>query len=325
MNNKAGITITAVLFSGITFVAGGFNVTTLAAQSNQSTETGGSQGDKPQTEGPPLPFHTVEGYGGGAITPMAYLVNPGNQDRIWGKPAVAFSSVVLGHKNLQALTLTETVFGRLELGYGIDRLGLGTLPDDIEDATTVDIGKDEVWLHNFNARYLLFKEGKLPAVTAGVHFKANQGIEGIDDRLGGALGSIGYEKDHGVDLTLTASKTVVGSWTFSRPLILTGGLRNSSGGQVGLLGFGDDRATTFEGSVAVLPKDWLLVAYEYRQKSNPYDEIPGLVEDEDDWHAVDVSWIVSSHTTLVAGWGAFGNVTNEKENDTWWFQWKREF
>ena len=25
---------------------------------------------------PPLPFHTIEGVGGGAITPMAYLANP---------------------------------------------------------------------------------------------------------------------------------------------------------------------------------------------------------------------------------------------------------
>jgi hypothetical protein len=319
MSDRARVLVVTVLSVGIVFVADGFNRMAWAGQS------GGNTVEAPQTEAPPLPFHTIEGYGGGAITPMAYLVNPGGEDDVWGKPAVAFSSVVLGHKNLQALTLTETLFGRLELGYGVDRLGLGTLPDDIEDATTVDIGKDEVWLHNFNARFLLVKEGKLPALTAGVHFKVNQGIQDIDDRLGGALSGIGYDKDTGVDVTLTASKMVVADWTFKRPVILTGGLRNSSAGQVGLLGFGDDRATTFEGSVAVLPKDWLLVAYEYRQKTNPYDEIPGLVEDEDDWHAVDVSWIVSSHTTLVAGWGAFGNVTNETENGTWWLQAKYEF
>jgi len=309
----------------VAIVSGGLTAAVSAAQSGQSDGTGGNTVEAPQTEAPPLPFHTIEGYGGGAITPMAYLVNPGAEGDVWGKPAVAFSSVVLGHKNLQALTFTETLFGRLELGYGIDRLGLGTLPDDIEDATTVDIGKDAVWLHNFNARVLLIKEGKLPALTAGVHFKINQGIEDIDDRLGGALSSIDYDNDTGVDATLTASKTIVGEGTFKRPVILTGGLRNSSAGQVGLLGFGEDRATTFEGSVAVLPTDWLLVAYEYRQKSNPYDEIPGLIEDEDDWHAVDVSWIVSSHTTLVAGWGAFGNVTNETENETWWLQGKYEF
>ena len=32
-------------------------------------------------KGPPLPFHTIEGYGGGAITPMAYLVNAGPKKR----------------------------------------------------------------------------------------------------------------------------------------------------------------------------------------------------------------------------------------------------
>lgn len=28
-------------------------------------------------DGPPLPVHTIEGGGGAAITPIAYLVNPG--------------------------------------------------------------------------------------------------------------------------------------------------------------------------------------------------------------------------------------------------------
>ena len=33
----------------------------------------------------------------------------------------------------------------------------------------MDIDRDDVWLHNFNARFLLLKEAKLPALTAGVH------------------------------------------------------------------------------------------------------------------------------------------------------------
>ena len=38
-------------------------------------------------KGPPLPFHVIEGYGGGGITPIAYLVNPGPEGCFWGKPA----------------------------------------------------------------------------------------------------------------------------------------------------------------------------------------------------------------------------------------------
>ena len=37
--------------------------------------------------GPPLPVHTTEGYGGGAITPTAYLVNPGPKGQVFGLPA----------------------------------------------------------------------------------------------------------------------------------------------------------------------------------------------------------------------------------------------
>lgn len=277
-------------------------------------------------EGPPLPFHTIEGYGGGAITPMAYLVNPGPKGNFFGKPAVALSNVIMGHKNLQALTITETFLGRFELGYGLDRLGLGTLDNDIRDATGVDLDRDQVYLHNFNLRTLLLEEGTyLPALTFGTHFKVNDGISQVNDDLGGALDSIGYERANGVDFTLTASKTLVGDYTLGRPLILTGGLRNSEAAQLGFLGFGDDRATTFEGSVAYLPTDWLLVAYEFRQKANPYDTIPGLVEEEDNWHAIDVSWIINENATLVAGWGAFGNLANADANSSWWLQFKYEF
>ena len=260
---------------------------------------------------------------------MAYLVNAGSEEDIFGVPSVAFSAVFIGRKNLQALSITETLFQRIELGYSLERLGLGTLPSDIRNATGVDIDRNEVWLHNFNIRGLLLKENSLelplPALTAGVHFKVNDGIADINSKLGGALDSIGYEKANGVDFTVTASKTLVNELTFKRPLILTGGLRNGSGAQLGFLGFTDTRTTTFEGSIAYLPTDWLLVAYEFRQKANPYDRIPGLVGDEDNWHAIDVSWIINKNMTLVAGWGAFGNMVNTRENGAWWLQLKYEF
>jgi hypothetical protein len=245
-------------------------------------------------------------------------------------PAAAFSNVIMGRKNLQALTITETLFGRIELGYGLDRFGVGTLDNDIRRATGVDIDHDAVWLHNFNVRGLLVEENSfglpLPALTGGVHFKVNDGISSINNKLGGALSSIGYEKANGVDFTLTASKTFVDKiFTLNRPLILTAGLRNSSAAQLGFLGFSDHRSTTFEGSVAYLPTDWLLVAYEFRGKANPYDRIPGLVGDENNWQAIDVSWIINKHATLVAGWGDFGNMANTVEDGAWWLQFKYEF
>ena len=161
-------------------------------------------------KGPPLPFHTIEGYGGGAITPFAYLVNPGKEECLWGKPAGALSFVSAGQKDLAAITVSETLFGRIELSYGGDRLGLGTLPADIDHYTNHVLGIEEndVWLQNFNIRALLVKENdclfgfEAPAITAGVQVKYNSDIANINSELHNALYDIGYRHDSGVDFTL---------------------------------------------------------------------------------------------------------------------------
>ena len=283
---------------------------------------------------PPLPVHTVEGVGGGAITPMAYLVNPEprRECAVLGKPTVALTYVNMGRKNLDAFSVTETLGGRIEFGYAANRLGLGTLPMAIRDATEpnpVDIGHSDVWLHHFNLRLLAVKENTcvggfaMPAVTAGVHFKVNDGISDINQRLGGLLSTIGYERENGVDFTLTATRTIPPE-VLGRPLILTAGLRASQAAQLGLLGFGDEYYATFEGSVAYLPFDWLVLAYEFRQKPDPYGQIPGLIGDEDHWHAFDAIFLLSEHTAFTAGYGAFGTLANSEEDGVWWLQLKYE-
>lgn len=283
----------------------------------------------PPAKGPPLPVHTIEGYGGGAITPTAYLVNPGPKDSFFGLPATSLTYANIGHgKNVETAAVTETLFGRLELGYGLSRFGIGEVKQDIQDATGVDVGRDDVYLHNFNARYLAIEENSfgtnwVPAVTAGVHYKINDGIDSLDHRLGGAFSNIGLESNQGVDLTLTASKTIPN--VFGRPLILTGGLRNSDAAWLGYLGFGGERHTTFEGSAIYLPLDWLAVGYEFRQKVDPYETIPGLVEEEDNLQAVSLIFIPNNHLNIALVYGAFGKVLNKDENQVLAVQLKWEF
>lgn len=281
----------------------------------------------PAAKGLPLPFHTIEGYGGGAITPIAYLVNGGGKNTAFGYPSVAVSYVNLGSKDLEAFTISETLFNRVELSYGADRFGVGGLRGALIKATHVDIG-DEVWLHNFNARVALVDEGGfgqqwLPAVTVGAHYKYNADIARINSSLGNALGSIGYRHNSGEDFTLTISKTF--PKVFDRPLNLTAGVRASQAADLGILGFSDKWSASFEGNIVYVPTDWLLVAYEFRQKSSPYGTIPGLVGDEDNWHALDVSWLVNKHATVVAGYGVFGTLANSEANSAFWLQFKYEF
>lgn len=278
---------------------------------------------------PPLPVHTVEGVGGGAITHMAYLVNPEPEGAVFGKPSVGLTYVNIGRKNLTAISATETLWGRVELGYAADCLSLGKLPSDIRGATGVDIGRSDVWLHNFNVRMSLVKENTflgglaMPAVTGGVHFKVNEGIREIDRRLDGALSGIGFDREKSVDYTLTATRTIPPE-VLGHPLILTAGVRATEGAQCGFLGFDDEYHAAFEGSIAYLPFDWLVLAYEFRQKPDPYGQIPGLIGDEDHWHAFDAIFLLSEHTAFTAGYGDFGTVANSEENGVWWLQLKYE-
>lgn len=274
----------------------------------------------------PLPLHTIEGVGGVLIVPTAYLVNPGPAGTKVGLPTVSFTYINIGQKSIQTFAVTQTFLGRFELGYALSRFDLGTLGDAVKKATGLNI-RDDVYLHHFNLRALLLEENSfglpLPAITAGVHFKLNSGIDSIDNELGGLLNTLGYERSNGTDFTLTASKTF--PKFFGRPVILTAGLRNSSASQIGYLGFADHCATTVEASVICLVTDWMAVAYEFRQKSNPYDRLGRLIGDEDNWHTIAVGIIVNEHLTVSGGYGHFGTVFNSQEECGWGIQVKYEF
>ena len=281
----------------------------------------------PAAEGPPLPFHSIEGVSGAPITPMAYLCNAGPEGTKIGKPTASYTFLNLGSKKLHMVSVTQTFLRRIELSYAWNCMDLGSLPDDIKKAG-LDAGRHHVCLHHFNARLLVLPENSfglpLPALTVGAHFKYNEGIDTINRKLGGALTALGYDSHYGMDFTLTASKTLP-KLAFGRPVILTAGMRNSRAAQIGYLGFGDECSTTVEGSVACLVLDNLAVAYEFRQKVNPYDELDGLIGRETHWHAVSASWVVSNNLTVTGVWGCLGNIANARANCAWGVQVKYEF
>lgn len=280
---------------------------------------------------PPLPIHTIEGVGGLVITPIAYLVNPGPAGTTFGLPSISATYVNIGAKDLETAAITETLFGRVELGYAISRLGIGTLVDDVQQVMNVSL-PDSVTLHNINARVLALPENSfdlpLPAVVIGAAYKYNDDIRGINQELGGMLNSIGYKRDDGVDFTLTATKAF--PKVFGRPLIATAGLRFSEAEQLGYFGFGDKYRTTFEGNLAYGIMDWLWLAGEFRGNANAYQQIPNpyggyLVDRADNWWAVGVTVLLSRHATLTVGWGHLGPVLNTTENECLGVQAKYEF
>lgn len=275
----------------------------------------------------PLPVHTIEGVGGLAITPIAYLVNAGPKNAALSYPTASFSYLEMGSKDLEAIGLTETLFGRVELGFSADRLGTGSLRKVIKAATTVDINRDDVYLYNFNARALVIEENSfglpLPAVTLGIQYKYNADIARINDDLGGALKGLGYHRSSGEDFTLTASKMF--PKVFGRPLILTAGLRETQAATLGYLGFGKDWSATAEANIVYVPTSWLALGYEYRQTDYPYQQLRGVLNTASDWHNFEAAWIINKHETLALGWAVLGNIANSQADQTIWLQFKYEF
>lgn len=272
----------------------------------------------------PLPLHQIEGSGGIFSTLSAYIVNPPRNGEAAGRPSTGFAYVHLGDgRALEAFTLTEVPWKRLELGYASDSLDLGDLPQAVERATGVRLRDHGVRLSVASARLQLLEEGNdTPAITLGVHYKTNDGVSRINDDLGGALRSAGVEKSDGVDYTLYVSKLFK---SLPAPLLVNAGVRSTQAAHVGLLGFTENRHQVFEGNaVLFLPGNFALAA-EYRQKPDDYRPIGTLVKREADWWTFDAAYVVDSHFTVAAGYGHFGDVLNHTANAVWGLTFKYEF
>jgi len=281
----------------------------------------------------PLPLHQIEGNGGIFSTLSAYIVNPPRDGEPVGRPSVGFAYVNLGaDKDLEALTITESPFKRLELGYGWDHLSLGDLPQALRNAGLVNYHEDEVELHNFNARFQILTEGEfdqkwIPALTAGVHYKYNDGITEVRNEVtAGAgtdlLGQADLSRQQGVDYTLYASKLFT---QLPRPVLLELGGRATEAVWDGLGGFTHSYSAVFEGNVVVFVTGSFVLAAEYKEQPRDYQAIGNLVKREGDWATLDAGYVVNKHLTLAVGYGHFGNVLNHEANGVWGLTTKWEF
>ena len=280
---------------------------------------------KPAEKGAPLPLHQIEGSGGIFSTLSAYLVNPPRDGELVGRPSVGFAYIDLGHEvNLEAITITESPLPRVELGYGWNHLGLGDLPTALGSGYH---GPNDVHLHNFNARFQFIKEGAfdqkwLPALTAGGHYKYNDGISEVNTAVGGALSAHGIASDDGADITLYASKLIT---ALPRPVLLELGGRATRAVWDGLGGFTSGYSFVVEGNVVVFVTGNFALAAEYKQQPDAYQAIGNLVREESDWWTLDAAYVVNKNLTLAVGYGHFGNVQNHEADGVWGITTKWEF
>ncbi len=281
--------------------------------------------------GPPLPMHNVEGNSGVFITSTAYLVNPPEEGEVFGLPSFSTSFAMIGEKDFESFAVTENILGKIELGYALERIGLGDWPADVKTASGLHVD-NHVFVHNFNTRLMVIEEGGfernwVPAVTLGAHFKWNEGLTSLNRQLNGICGTLGADHNTGTEFTAVATKTIT-DW-LPNPLIISAGLRNGDAIHTGLMGFAGERRTTFEGSVIYFLTDKLLLAGEYRQKSDLLDQCSmngrHLIKAENDWFDICLGYVVDDHMTIAVGYANFGNVFNHREENVWAIQLKYEF
>jgi hypothetical protein len=221
--------------------------------------------------------------------------------------------------------------GKIELGYAFERIGMGDWPADVKTVSGLHV-ENHAFKHNFNVRYMIIEEGGLdrgwmPAVTLGTHFKWNEGLNDLDKQTGGLCGNLGADHDFGTEFTAVATKTIA-DW-LPKPLIVTAGLRNGDAIHTGLIGFAGERRTTFEGSVIYFLTDRLLLASEFRQKSDLLHQCSlggkHLIKAENDWWDICLAYVVDDNMTIAGGYANFGNVFNHREENVWAIQIKYEF
>ncbi len=228
-----------------------------------------------------VPLNNLEGVGGVAFNPLAYLAGNGTTDPNnkgpLGLPQLGVWYVHLGDVKIDwtAIGAAETLFDRVEVSYGREIIGWS--------------GNESITKNNIGAKVLLLPEGDvLPAVSVGGVFK-NTTFDvpaGVDDS--------------GYDVYAVATKLIKG---LPRPVLLSGGAISTEGRTLGVLGFDDDRAISLFGNADVLPLDNVALGLEYRQGAR-FDDF----KNADYWNA-HVAWFATKNVTLVA---AYVNTGDEK-------------
>ncbi|MDO9042899.1 MAG: DUF3034 family protein [Desulfocapsaceae bacterium] len=184
----------------------------------------------PAVAGPP--FTNIEGVGGVALNPLAFVANGIKADgtglfgsTVVSKPNIGYWHIGLGDSdiNWEAVGANMSFWNVLEIGYGHEFVS-------IDDVTNVE-------KNNFSAKVNFLKEGDwYPALAVGAIYKDTNFTVTTDD------------SDY--DYYAVASKHLM---DLPMPIVLSAGVVSTKGYVRGVLGFGDDRDEAFFGNFEILP------------------------------------------------------------------------
>lgn len=236
---------------------------------------------------------TVEGQGGGGLTPWSLITGDETDRGIGGTAHV--TAVQLPDYSFLSYGVGVGLFDRFELTYTRQEfdtenvgaaLGLGrgfTFKQDVWGAK-MRVAGDAVY----------GQDTWMPQIAVGANWKKND--------QGAVISAIGGGDDEGWEAYASATKIVLDS-----SLLLNGTLRWTNSNQIGLLGYGgnlnDDHELMGEVSAGWMLSRELVVGGEYRMKPNNL----GIAK-EDDWIDIYAAWAINKHITLTGAYADLGSI-----------------
>jgi len=242
------------------------------------------------------PFNDLEGKGGVAFNPLAYVADSTEEGShltvkgadIIGKPRFGAWYVNLPDSKIDwtAFGVADTLFKRVELSYGYETINW-------EDHPTFH-------KNNIGAKVLLLDENSfgtqfVPAFSIGTVYKTTSA---------NSLHQLGLPlRTTGVDWYAVATKTITQTPV---PVIISGGLLSSQEYVTGVLGFHNDRELTGFGNIDIVLPHGFVVGYEFKQG----EQFDDGYKNANYWDA-HLAWLANKNLAIIAAYTYTGNVEAE--------------
>lgn len=240
---------------------------------------------------------TVEGAGGGGLTPWALISGYGSRDS-WGANA-HYTKVNTQDYALDTAGVTVGIADRVELSLATQEFR-GSLAPLNDLKLKQDIVGIKVKLIG-DAVY--DQDRMLPQIAIGAMAKRNKGVGGL-----GALGvtsvkQLGAKDENGVDYYLAATKLYL-----QQSVLLNATVRATRANQMGLLGFGGDKKDRYQAklevSAAYMFTRKLVAGAEYRMKPRNLG-----VDNEKAYYDAFIAWFPTKNVSVTAAYAVLGDIT----------------
>ncbi|MFA5393368.1 MAG: DUF3034 family protein [Candidatus Ratteibacteria bacterium] len=236
-----------------------------------------------------VPFTNIEGVGGVALNPLAYpaLDSSGTDTQAFSKPRFGIWYVSLPAKGVKtdwtSIGISDTLFKHLEISYSYETIAVSALTNNLHK-------------NNLGAKLLLVPENAggnkfIPAVSVGGVWKSTSGLD---------LPTGSSVDDSGTDGYLVVTKLIT---QLPKPVLISGGILQTSGRATGVFGYDDESDTVFFGNADIIVTNNLVLGVEYKQGAEFND-----YKNADYWNA-HLAYLANKNLSLIA---AYLNAGDEK-------------